>query len=500
MPRSPRVLAAVDLGSNSFHMVVARRSNGQLVIIDRLREMVRLGGGLDDEGRLDRATAARAIACLERFGHRLVDMRADSVRVVGTSALRRARKKQAFLERAGAAIGHPIEVISGREEARLIYSGVVHTLPRTEGRRLVIDIGGGSTELIIGQNKEPQQLESLNMGCVLMSNEFFSDGRLTAKRLERARLAARQELEPIQRAFRAMGWSSVAGSSGTVRAIFDAQRELHPRCTTITRAGLDELLELLVSAGSTSAIPLDSLSTERRTVFAGGLAVLAEIFARLGIREMRVAEGAMREGVLYDLMGRFTSVDARERTVGSMQKRYQVDLRQAARVEKTAVEMLRQAGKAWQLKDPLAEQALRWAARLHEIGLDVAHSGYHRHGAYLLENADMPGFSREEQLLLAWLVRSHRRKLVLDGLDELIPPWDRLAVRLLLILRLAVLLHRNRSDDGLPAFRVSPRGRGLQIRFRLRSLRNHPLTAADLQQEAEYLRPEGMALRIVTAR
>ncbi len=215
---------------------------------------------------------------------------------------------------------------------------------------------------------------------------------------------------------------------------------------------------------------------------------------------MRVAEGAMREGVLYDLMGRFTSVDSRQRTVGSMQKRYQVDLAQAARVEKTAVEMLRQIGKAWQLKYPLAEQSLRWAARLHEIGLDVAHSGYHRHGAYLLENADMPGFSREEQMLLAWLVRSHRRKLVLDGLEDLIPPWDRLGVRLLLILRLSVLLHRNRSGDGLPAFRVSPRGRGLQIRFRLRSLRNHPLTAADLQQEAEYLRTEGIPLRIVTAR
>jgi exopolyphosphatase/guanosine-5'-triphosphate,3'-diphosphate pyrophosphatase len=500
MPRPPGVLAAVDLGSNSFHMVVARRSNGQLVIIDRLREMVRLGGGVDDDGRLDRATAGRAIACLERFGHRLVDMRAGCVRVVGTSALRRMRRPQAFLERAGAAIGHPIEVISGREEARLIYAGVIHTLPRTDGHRLVIDIGGGSTELVIGRDKEPQKLESLNMGCVLLSNEFFSGGRLTSKRFDRARLAARQELEPVQRSFRAKGWSSVAGSSGTVRAIFDAQREIHPRCSAITRDGLEELIDMLVGAGSTQAIPLESLSDERRAVFAGGLAVLAEIFSRLGIREMRVAEGAMREGVLNDLMGRFTSVDARERTVGSMQKRYQVDLAQARRVEETAVRLLGQVGRAWQFKDPLAEQALRWAARLHEIGLDVAHSGYHRHGAYLLENADMPGFSREEQQLLAWLVRSHRRKLVLDGLEDLIPPWDRLAVRLLLILRLAVLLHRNRSGDGPPAFRVLPRGRGLQVRFRLRSLRNHPLTAADLQQEAEYLRVEGIPLRVVTAR
>jgi exopolyphosphatase / guanosine-5'-triphosphate,3'-diphosphate pyrophosphatase len=500
MPRAPNVLAAVDLGSNSFHMVVARRQNGQLAIIDRLREMVRLGGGVDDEGRLDRAVAARAIACLERFGHRLVDMRADCVRVVGTSALRRTRKKQAFLERARGAIGHPIEVISGREEARLIYSGVVHTLPRADGRRLVVDIGGGSTELIIGRGLEPQQLESLNLGCVLMSAEFFPGGRLSSKRFESARIAARQELEPMQRAFRARGWNSVAGSSGTVRAIYEAQREIDPRSTAITRDGLEELVDILARAGSTRAIPLESLAEERRAVFAGGLAVLAEIFAQLEIDEMRVADGAMREGVLYDLMGRFTSVDARERTVSSMQKRYQVDLAQAARVEATAVTLHRQLKDRWQLEDPLAEQALRWAARLHEIGLDVAHSGYHRHGAYLLQNADMPGFSREEQLLLSSLVRSHRRKLVLDGLDDLIPPWDGLALRLILILRLAVLLHRNRSDDNLPPIRVTPRGRGLQIRFRLRSLRNHPLTDADLQQEIEHLRPAGIPLRVVTER
>jgi exopolyphosphatase/guanosine-5'-triphosphate,3'-diphosphate pyrophosphatase len=414
--------------------------------------------------------------------------------------LRRARRKQAFLERARAAIGHPIEIISGLEEARLIYSGVVHTLPRADGRRLVVDIGGGSTELIIGRGLEPQQLESLNLGCVLMSAEFFPGGRLSSKRFERARMAARQELEPIQRAFRARGWNSVAGSSGTVRAIFEAQREIHPRCTTITRDGLEELVDMLVRAGSTRAIPLESLAEERRAVFAGGLAVMAEIFEELGIREMRVADGAMREGVLYDLMGRLTSVDARERTVSSMQKRYQVDLAQAERVECTAAALFRQLKGSWQLEDPLAEQALRWAARLHEIGLDVAHSGYHRHGAYLLENADMPGFAREEQRLLATLVRSHRRKLVLEGLDDLIPPWDRMAVRLILVLRLAVLLHRNRADDSLPPLRVTPRGRGLQIRFRLRSLRNHPLTEADLQQEVDHLKAAGMPLRVLTAR
>jgi exopolyphosphatase/guanosine-5'-triphosphate,3'-diphosphate pyrophosphatase len=480
-------------------MVVARHANGQLVIIDRLREMVRLAEGVDEDGRLDKAVAARALACLQRFGQRLADMHADGVRVVGTNALRRARRKQAFLERAREAIGYPIEIIAGREEARLIYSGVAHTMPLDTGRRLVVDIGGGSTELIIGQGFEPLDLESLHLGCVTMSTRYFGDGKLSAKRFERARVTAQQELEPIQMAYRARGWDGVAGSSGTVRAIFDALRELDPQCTVITLDGMERLIELLVRAGTNRMIPLVSVNDERRAVFAGGLVILIEVFAQLGIRNMRVADGAMREGLLYDMMGRYTAEDARERTVRSMQRRYHVDLIQAGRVEETAVGFLQQVRKSWGLEDPLAELSLRWAARLHEIGLDVAHSGYHRHGAYLLENADMPGFAREEQLLLARLVGAHRRKLVLDGVEDLIPPWDSLTLFLILVLRLAVLLHRDRSGAPLPAIELTPRPRTLELHFKLRSLRDHPLTSADLQQEVEYLKDQGLRLRIFTS-
>ncbi|MEY4762171.1 MAG: hypothetical protein RLZZ200_2027 [Pseudomonadota bacterium] len=496
--RPPEVLAAVDLGSNSFHMVVARQAGGQLVIIDRLREMVRLAEGVGPDGRLDKAVANRAIACLQRFGQRLADMRAESVRVVGTNALRRARRKQGFLERARDAIGHPIEIIAGREEARLIYSGVTHTLPLDSGRRLVIDIGGGSTEFIIGRGFEPIELESLHLGCVSMTSRFFADGRLSAKRFARARVAAQQELELIQARYRALGWDSVAGSSGSVRAIFDALRELDAQCTAITPDGLEHLIAQLSAAGHTRAISLSSVDEERRTVFAGGLAILAEAFSTLGIRQMRAADGAMREGLLYDMMGRMTAEDARERTVRSMQERYHVDLVQASRVEETAVGFLSQVATAWDLEDPLAELALRWSARLHEIGLDVAHSGYHRHGAYLLENADMPGFAHEEQLLLARLVGAHRRKLSLDGLEDLIPPWDRLAAQLIVLLRIAVLLHRDRSGSPLPRIELQPKGRTLELHFGLRTLRDHPLTAADLQQEVEYLETQGLRLRIFT--
>ncbi|MGH8259607.1 MAG: exopolyphosphatase [Steroidobacteraceae bacterium] len=503
----PDILAAVDLGSNSFHLVVARYTHGQLVIVDRLREMVRLASGVEENGRLDKEVAARALACLERFGQRLRAMHADSVRVVGTNALRLARRKQAFLERAREALGHPIEIIGGREEARLIYSGVAHTMPSDPGRRLVVDIGGGSTELIIGEGLAPLELESLQMGCVSSSERFFRDGKISAKRVARARVAARLELEPVQAAFRQRGWQSTVGSSGTIRAIGEALRELDPQTTAITPAGLDRLLGRLVEAGSMREVKLPSITEERRAVFPGGTAILAEVLGGLGIAEMRVAEGAMREGLLYDLVGRFTDEDARERTVRAMQRRYHVDLAQAERVETTVLDFLRQARAAWKLDDPRAgqggmevERALEWAARLHEIGLDVSHSGYHRHGAYLLENADMPGFPREEQRLLARLVGGHRRKLSLDGVDELVPPWDRSALHLIVLLRLAVLLHRGRSPVALPRIELEAKPRSLEVTFSGRWLKDHPLTSADLQQEIDYMKPLGMRLRVFSAR
>jgi exopolyphosphatase / guanosine-5'-triphosphate,3'-diphosphate pyrophosphatase len=496
-PRNvPDVLAAVDLGSNSFHMVVARYSHGQLVVIDRLREMVRLAAGVEENGRLDKEVAARALACLERFGQRLRDMRADSVRVVGTNALRLARRKQAFLERAREALGHPIEIISGMEEARLIYSGVAYTMPAEAGRRLVCDIGGGSTELIIGEGLQPLELESLQMGCVSLSERFFRDGKLSARRIERARVAARLELEPVQAAFRRRGWDHAAGSSGTIRAIGDAIHELDNEASTITAEGLERVLRHLVDMGHTREIRLAAITDDRRAVFPGGVSILAEVFDVLGLESMRMADGAMRDGILYDMVGRFTDEDARERTVRAMQSRYHVDTAQADRVERTVLDFLSQTIATWRIEDPLAALMLKWAARVHEIGLDVSHSGYHRHGAYLLENADMPGFAREEQRLLARLVEGHRRKLTLQGLDELVPPWDRDALFLIVMMRLAVLLHRGRSPTALPAIELAARSRSLEVRFPARWLKEHPLTMADLQQEAEYLRAVGFKFRV----
>jgi exopolyphosphatase/guanosine-5'-triphosphate,3'-diphosphate pyrophosphatase len=492
--RVPDVLAAVDLGSNSFHMVVARYSHGQLVILDRLREMVRLAAGLNDGGRLDEAATERALRCLERFGQRLRAMNADSVRVVGTNALRRAKRKRWFLERARAALGHPIEIISGLEEARLIYSGVVHTSPSSPDKRLVIDIGGGSTEAVIGEGLNPLLLESLSVGCVGLTTICFDDGRISDRRFERARTSVRLELEPIVEAYKKLGWVQAFGSSGTVRVIADVIRRLSPDSPRITLDNLRTLADRVIAAGHVDELDLPDVDVERAAVFPAGLAILLEVVENLGIDRVRVAEGAMREGLLYDLMGRFTDEDARVRSVRAMEKRYHVDSLQADRVEATAIKLLAQVKNDWGLEDPLAELVLRWAARLHESGLDIAHSKYHRHSAYLMQHADMPGFPREEQLLLSALVGGHRRQLSQEALEDLVTPWDRHAEFLIVLLRLAVLLHRGRSPQPLPDVRLRVKGRNLTLELPARWMKEHPLTLEDLEQERGYLKEAGFRL------
>jgi exopolyphosphatase / guanosine-5'-triphosphate,3'-diphosphate pyrophosphatase len=497
MPRTkvPDVIAAVDLGSNSFHMVVARYSHGQLIILDRLREMVRLGAGLDEQGRLQRDAMETALQCLQRFGQRLQDVKAESVRVVGTNTLRRAKRKGAFLDRARAALGHPIEVISGIEEARLIYLGVARTMPSEPGRRLVADIGGGSTEIIIGEGLHAKKLESLYMGCVGMSARIFGDGAITEKRVKRARIAARLELEPVQATFKNYGWDHSVGSSGTIRSVSDILRARNGD-GVITPAAVESLIEQAIRAGDAAKLRLPALTEERLPVFPGGIVILAEILSVLDIKTMRVADGALREGLLYDMIGRLTDEDARVRSVRAMQGRYHVDSAQAERVEATSLDFLRQTATPWGLEDPYAELLMSWAARLHEIGLDVSHSHYHKHGAYLLEHADMPGFPQEEQKILAYVVGAHRRKLHLEALQDLSPPWHLKAESLIVILRLAVLLHRGRSASALPKIDLQAKARSLEITFPRGWLDAHPLTAIDLENEIEYLKAVGFRLRV----
>jgi exopolyphosphatase/guanosine-5'-triphosphate,3'-diphosphate pyrophosphatase len=491
----PDVLAAVDLGSNSFHMVVARYSHGQLTIVDRLRESVRLAAGLDEQGRLNRESTTRALECLERFGQRLRDVKAGRVRVVGTNTLRKAKRKGAFLDRAREAIGHPIEIISGVEEARLIYHGVARTTPAEGGHRLVVDIGGGSTELIIGEGLAARRLESLYIGCLSMMEAHFADGEITEKRMKRARTAAQLEFEPVMARFRRSEWDAAFGSSGTMRSVSDVLTEHGAPNGVITREGVDWMLGECLRAGRVDRLKMPALTSDRQEILPGGLAIMVEAFEMLGIETLRVADGALREGLLYDLLGRLTHEDARVRSVRSMEGRFHVDTAQADRVEATALGFLRQVREPWALEEPLAELALRWAARLHEIGLDIAHAQYHRHGAYLLEYADMPGFPREEQRLLSVLVGAHRRRLDLDPCESLVPPWHVKSAFLIVLLRLAVLLNRGRGPRSLPKVDLAVRGRSLELEFPKGWLAEHPLTEADLEQEIEHLRAIGFRLR-----
>lgn len=487
-----QTLAAIDLGSNSFHMVVARVADGQLVLVDRMKEMVQLGAGLDDERHLSPEAQARALACLERMGQRVKTLPEESVRVVGTNTLRLARNADAFLASAEQALGQPIEIISGIEEARLIYSGVAHGMASSDERRLVVDIGGGSTELVIGERFSTLDLESLYVGCVTMMKRHFEDGKITSKRFRRAEVTALQELERVQERFRRLGWHVAIGASGTARAVARVVRECGFSSGNITRESLKKLRTAVVDAGSVEKLVLPGLTRSRTAVFPGGVAVLSAIFESLEIGEMTVSDSALREGLLNDLLGRFLHRDVRAATVDALMERYHVDKEQARRVERTLERLVPQVADAWGLPLQRSLELCSWAAKLHEIGLDIAHSHYHKHGGYVLENSDMPGFSRQEQHVLAALVRAHRRKFP-SGLFKNVPATARLIEHLAVLLRLAVLLHRSRTDVG-DVIVVGNR-RSLEVHFSPGWLEAHPLTQADLQEEAEFLRAGGFELK-----
>lgn len=490
-----QAVAAVDLGSNSFHMKVARLEEGRLEVVDRLRERVALAEGLDEHKVLSPAVQERALACLSRFGQRLRDMPATSVRAVGTNTLRVARNARTFLALAQEALGHPIEVVSGREEARLVYLGVIGSLPTNGGtRRLVVDVGGGSTECVIGEGHEVLKVESLYMGCVSFSLAHFRDGRIKKEDMDRARLAAAVELEHMVAPFRALGWKSCVGSSGTVLAIADILRQQGFGDGGITGKGLGKLRSAMIDAGNVARLKLAGLEEERRPVLPGGVAILSALFDDLGIDVMQPATGALREGVLHDLLGRLGHEDVRDHSVAELAARYRADPQQAARVEASALHMLQAMIPSWKLDRGEATRLCSWAARLHEIGLAVSYSGHHRHGAYLIANSELPGFSREDQATLASLVLAHRRKLKGRVFDDL--PADRmpLAERVAVALRLGVVLNRSRSSRPVPEADVRVQGRTITLVFPDAFLEQHPLTAADLAEEAERLRLAGYTL------
>jgi exopolyphosphatase/guanosine-5'-triphosphate,3'-diphosphate pyrophosphatase len=476
---SPRQLAALDLGSNSFHLIVAQETGGRIQVVDKIREMVRLADALDGDDDLAESVAQRAIDCLQRFGQRLRHLQHDNVRVVGTQTLRYAKNADTFIAQAEEALGHPVEIISGREEARLIYLGVSHSLQDENERRLVIDIGGGSTELILGRRFQPELMESLAVGCVGLSRRFFKDG-ITKRKFQNAVTQVKQELEPVQHQYQSAGWDTVIGASGTILSVQDVLQEPNG----FTSKGVKSLVSKVIVAGAIDKIELPGLSNERRPVFAGGLAVLGAIIDTLGIKHIQTSQGALREGLLQDLLGRVQHHDIRETTVADLTSRYHVDRAHASRVRDTALSLLAQVAVPWHLQGSADRLQLGWAADLHEIGMDIAHNQYHKHGGYLIANMEMPGFSRSDQVQLASIVRAHRRKLPVNepGFDAL---NDKRIARLTALLRIAVVLHRSRTPDPLPHVSISAKNAELRLTIPKKWLAKHPLTQLDLDQEAE---------------
>jgi len=477
-------------------MVVARLEHGRLSPIDRIREMVRLGAGLDEKGVLSEDSVVRALDCLARFRERLQNLHADSVRAVGTNTLRKTRDRAGFLARAEAALGHPIDVVSGMEEARLVYLGAAHALPAEAEPRLVVDIGGGSTELIIGRGYDAERLESLYMGCVNLSASFFPNGRVKPARFEMARMTARQELEPVASRFRREGWKRAYGTSGTIRASARMVSGADNPSGIVTRERLRKLEAGILECHDLFRHRPSGLGEQRAPVYPGGLAILIEVFDALGIESMMAVDSALREGLLYDMVGRMTDEDARERSVRSMQERFHVDQEHAERVAELALRFLREVRTPWDLAGEMPRLLLGWAARLHEIGMDIAHAKHQFHAAYLLQNADLAGFSAGEQLLLSTLVANHRRKFRQDLIENLPEAWRLRTLRLTALLRLAVVMCRSRSTATQPEVTLKAGNAGLTMVFPQGWLELHPLTLADLRQEMEYLAAAGIRLRV----
>ena len=489
------LLAAIDIGSNSFHLLVAAANHGELRPLEARGEKVQLAAGLHD-GQLDSQAIARGLETLSRFRQVLDALQPQAVRVVGTNTLRAAKNARAFTLPAQELLGYPVEIVAGREEARLIYLGVAHSQADDDVARLVADIGGGSTELIIGERFEARILESLHMGCVGYQQRFFPDGTITAERFERAYQAAYLELLNIREDFRSYGWSDCVGSSGTFLALADILSAQNWTRGTITGDGLRELRQLLIARGHSDKLAgIGGLKSARQGVIAAGTAIACAIIDALDIDEMRASSGALREGVIYDLIGRLQHEDVRERTVNALLKRSALPEVHARRVEQVADSLFAQVKHTLGLGRQHRE-LLRWAARLHEIGLTISHSQFHKHGQYILQNADLAGFSRETQRLLAALVRGHRRKFPRSLVETFPDEQVQILTNLCVLLRLAVLFKYASPLDGMPALRIEATPGNYRLRFPEDWLNRHPLTAAELDQERQYLAQAGLSLTL----
>ncbi|WP_274450173.1 exopolyphosphatase [Aeromonas caviae] len=485
--------AAVDLGSNSFHMVIARLTEGRMQIIDRIKERVRLAEGMDEQRRMSQEAMARGLDCLALFAERLTNIKPDQIRIAGTYTLRRASNARDFVREAAKVLNHPIEIISGQEEARLIYQGVAHT-QHIEGQVLVVDIGGGSTELIIGEGFEHKALTSRKMGCVSFTQSFFGNGKLGEKAFNAAVLEAQHQLAPIINQYRKLGWQSCLGSSGSIRTVRDVLQGEEWTDGAITLAGLERLKEEMLKHKRVDQLKLAGLTEERQGVFAAAVAILLGLFSSLPIERMEYSDGALREGLLYEFEERLQHHDIRERTALALSTHYRIDKRQATRVERSVLSLFDALSGPWEMPEEPYRAILGWAARLHEIGLAINYSGIHKHSAYILQNTDLPGFNQDDQALLAALVRFHRKGLKLSELPALPNHDEQTVLRCIRILRLAVAAHHRRQDNLLPEWNVQAAGDQLVVTLPLDWCDENKLLMQNLEKEHRYCHEQGWPL------
>ena len=485
--------AAVDLGSNSFHMVIARLTEGRMQIIDRIKERVRLAEGMDGQRRMSPEAMARGLDCLALFAERLTNIKPDQIRIAGTYTLRRASNARDFVREAAKVLNHPIEIISGQEEARLIYQGVAHT-QHIEGQVLVVDIGGGSTELIIGEGFSPLALTSRKMGCVSFTQSFFGNGKLGEKAFNAAVLEAQHQLAPIINQYRKLGWQSCLGSSGSIRTVRDVLQGEEWTDGAITLAGLERLKEEMLKHKRVDQLKLAGLTEERQGVFAAAVAILLGLFTSLPIERMEYSDGALREGLLYEFEERLQHHDIRERTALALSTHYRIDKRQATRVESCVLSLFDALSGPWEMPEEPYRAILGWAARLHEIGLAINYSGIHKHSAYILQNTDLPGFNQDDQALLAALVRFHRKGLKLSELPALPNHDEQTVLRCIRILRLAVAAHHRRQDNLLPEWNVQAAGDQLVVTLPLDWCDENKLLMQNLEKEHRYCHEQGWPL------
>lgn len=472
-------LAAVDLGSNSFRLEIGRYEFGHIQRVEYIKETVRQGNGLDEDRNLTQQAMERGWACLARFGERLAGFPRAHVRAVATQTLREARNREEFLSRGSEVLGYPIDVISGLEEARLIYQGVARLLPQSDERRLVVDIGGRSTELIVGQQYTHQTVASFRVGSVAWSQRYFANGEFTVDALRGAEIAAKAVLDEAVGTFRPGAWDVAYGSSGTAGAVGDVLAAAGGPVGLITREGLNWLRDRLLRSQTADRLRMDGLKDERRAVIGGGISVLRAVFDLLDISEMHVAQGALRQGALYDLLDREQpGTDLRNTTVDGLMQRFGVDMEHAERVARTACMLFDQAAP---LGSERASRKLNWAARLHEIGCQISHSDYHRHGAYILDNTDAAGFAVPELHHLGVLVLGQRGKLRKLGVDL----SDPIFALQLQSLRLAIALCHARRDPDTTGFSLRYEAHSFRVVSRTGWSAAYPQSAHLLREEAQ---------------